>query len=198
MSDFSNNLKAQRKRAQLSQEMLAQKLSVTRQTVSSWERSNSYPDLEQLVRLADALNITPNDLLYPSERRNRPVENWLLEYPLFRYVFRAVLLFGGLLGLWKGSQGYAPAPNVSAWHFVFKDALSVWVPAFLIALVFLAFDQIICLLLEQNASWPEQSPPPANAEGGKLFIPQRRCQRQWRLPGPPTAGTAPPSRQNGW
>ena len=54
MSDFSSNLRRLRKRAGLSQDALAEKLSVTRQTVSSWERGNSYPDLDMLVRISDA------------------------------------------------------------------------------------------------------------------------------------------------
>ena len=41
MSDFSSNLRRLRKRAGLSQDALAEKLSVTRQTVSSWERGDS-------------------------------------------------------------------------------------------------------------------------------------------------------------
>ena len=54
MSDFSSNLRRLRKRAGLSQDALAEKLSVARQTVSSWERGNSYPDLDMLVRISDA------------------------------------------------------------------------------------------------------------------------------------------------
>ena len=45
MSDFSSNLRRLRKRAGLSQDALAEKLSVARQAVSSWERGNSYPGL---------------------------------------------------------------------------------------------------------------------------------------------------------
>ena len=41
MSDFSSNLRRLRKRAGFSQDALAEKLSVTRQTVSSWERGVS-------------------------------------------------------------------------------------------------------------------------------------------------------------
>ena len=55
MSDFSSNLRRLRKRTGLSQDALAEKLSVTRQTVSSWERGNSYPDLDMLVHISDAL-----------------------------------------------------------------------------------------------------------------------------------------------
>ena len=42
MSDFSSNLRRLRKRTGLSQDALAERLSVTRQTVSSWERGVSH------------------------------------------------------------------------------------------------------------------------------------------------------------
>lgn len=69
MSDFSSNLRRLRKKAGLSQDALAEKLSVSRQTVSSWERGNSYPDLDMLVRISDALATDPNELLYPNQKR---------------------------------------------------------------------------------------------------------------------------------
>ncbi|MFQ9472070.1 MAG: helix-turn-helix transcriptional regulator [Oscillospiraceae bacterium] len=42
MADFSSNLKRIRKRENLSQELLAEKLMVTRQTISNWERGVSH------------------------------------------------------------------------------------------------------------------------------------------------------------
>ena len=41
MPDFSSNLRRLRKKVGLSQDVLAEKLSVSRQTVSSWERGGS-------------------------------------------------------------------------------------------------------------------------------------------------------------
>ncbi len=41
MSDFSSNLRRLREKVGLSQDALAEKLSVSRQTVSSWERGGS-------------------------------------------------------------------------------------------------------------------------------------------------------------
>ena len=41
MSDFSSNLRRLRKKVGLSQDALAEKLSVSRQTVSSWEHGGS-------------------------------------------------------------------------------------------------------------------------------------------------------------
>lgn len=149
MSDFSSNLKRYRKRAALSQEQLAEQLDVTRQTVSSWERDNSYPDLDLLVRLADVLKVSPNDLLDPPERSSPRPARFLTETPFLRNLAWFILAVGGFLGFRNGAQAYAPAPNTSSWHFVWSDALAFWAPAFLLAMVFLALHQIIVLLRDR-------------------------------------------------
>lgn len=45
---IGNNIKKLRTAQGLTQDQLAERLFVTRQTISSWERSASYPSLEQL------------------------------------------------------------------------------------------------------------------------------------------------------
>ena len=60
---FSENLKAQRKAKGFSQEQLAARLNIVRQTVSKWEKGLSVPDAEQLVKLADVLGVQVHDLL---------------------------------------------------------------------------------------------------------------------------------------
>lgn len=52
-----------RKVKQLSQEDVAYKLDVTRQTVSKWEMDQSIPDLDKIVPLCELYGITPNELL---------------------------------------------------------------------------------------------------------------------------------------
>lgn len=60
---FSENLKTLRKASGFSQEQLAIRLNIVRQTVSKWEKGLSVPDAEQLVRLADILGVQVHDLL---------------------------------------------------------------------------------------------------------------------------------------
>ena len=43
----------------LSQLDLAEKLGVSRQSVSKWETGQAVPDLDKLIRLAAALSVTP-------------------------------------------------------------------------------------------------------------------------------------------
>ena len=63
MSDFSANLKRLRKRAERSQDSLAEELQVSRQTVSDWERGLCYPYIETVVRLAEVLGLSVGEIL---------------------------------------------------------------------------------------------------------------------------------------
>lgn len=60
---FSENLKALRKARGMTQEELAARLHVVRQTVSKWEKGLSVPDAELLIRLAEVLDTTVGRLL---------------------------------------------------------------------------------------------------------------------------------------
>lgn len=59
---LSENIKATRKSKGLSQEELAIKLNVVRQTISKWEQGLSVPDANMLISLSEALN-TPVSVL---------------------------------------------------------------------------------------------------------------------------------------
>ncbi len=63
MAMLNENLQSLRKAKGLSQEELAIKLNVVRQTVSKWERGLSVPDAEMLIHIAEALDTTVNTLL---------------------------------------------------------------------------------------------------------------------------------------
>ncbi|MBO5898881.1 MAG: helix-turn-helix domain-containing protein, partial [Clostridia bacterium] len=60
---LSENIKQYRKAKGMSQEELAERLHVVRQTVSKWEKGLSVPDSEMLVRLAATLETTVSRLL---------------------------------------------------------------------------------------------------------------------------------------
>ena len=57
------NIRRFRKKAGLSQDELAVKLSVVRQTVSKWENGLSVPDAEMVIRMAQVLGVSVNQLL---------------------------------------------------------------------------------------------------------------------------------------
>ena len=57
------NLRLKRKERGLSQEELASRLHVVRQTISKWEKGMSVPDSEQLIKIAVILETTVSELL---------------------------------------------------------------------------------------------------------------------------------------
>ena len=64
MADIGRNIKRLRQQKGMSQEALAEKLAVTRQTVSNYELSRSQPDIETLKTLAEVLGTNIETLIY--------------------------------------------------------------------------------------------------------------------------------------
>lgn len=60
---FHENLKKLRKTKGLTQEEIAERLHVTRQTISKWERGLSVPDSDLLIRLAEVFEVSVSALL---------------------------------------------------------------------------------------------------------------------------------------
>lgn len=60
---FSYQLNKLRQKKSLSQELIAQKLYVSRQSVSKWERGDAEPDIDKLIALADIFGVDLNYLL---------------------------------------------------------------------------------------------------------------------------------------
>lgn len=60
---FSDNLAQLRKMNHMSQEELAEKVDVSRQTLSKWETGESLPDIERCMILAEVFGVTLDDLV---------------------------------------------------------------------------------------------------------------------------------------
>lgn len=75
---FSENLKTLRKMKGFTQEELAIKVNVVRQTVSKWEKGLSVPDAELLSKLADVLEVNVSQLL-GAEIKEDPGRNEVAE-----------------------------------------------------------------------------------------------------------------------
>ncbi|MFR0576732.1 helix-turn-helix transcriptional regulator [Limosilactobacillus reuteri subsp. suis] len=61
--EFRNYIKKQRNNLGFTQAEIAEKLHVTRQTISNWEQGKSYPDLDTLVKISDIYKISIDTLL---------------------------------------------------------------------------------------------------------------------------------------
>lgn len=78
-----------RKQHQFTLEQLAQKLQVSRQTVSSWEKNRTMPGKENLMKLSQLYNVSV-DVLLGAEKRTeeteKKVEERAEEYPPFQII----------------------------------------------------------------------------------------------------------------
>ena len=70
---LGENIYNLRKIKKFSQEQLAEKVNVTRQTISNWELGSTSPNIEQLKLLSKALNVSIDELL------NNDIKNDLVE-----------------------------------------------------------------------------------------------------------------------
>ena len=68
--ETANRLAELRKKNGLSQEELADKLGLSRQAVSKWERAESSPDTDNLILLAKIYGVSLDDLL----KSDKPVD----------------------------------------------------------------------------------------------------------------------------
>ena len=75
--DFSERLLTLRKSLDLTQEQLAEKLNVSRQSVSKWESGQSVPELDKIVALSVIFGVTTDSLLKPSEMTELSVKTEL-------------------------------------------------------------------------------------------------------------------------
>ena len=93
---LNENIKNLRKAKGLSQEELAIKLNVVRQTVSKWEKGLSVPDSNLLISLADELDTSVSILLGETvqERRIRTIR-----YLLFALCAVIIVVFLGFAAM---------------------------------------------------------------------------------------------------
>lgn len=61
--EIGNQIKKYRSKLSLSQEELADKIFVTRQTISNWENEKNYPDIKSLVMLSSLFGISLDSLV---------------------------------------------------------------------------------------------------------------------------------------
>lgn len=69
---LSENIKTIRKSKGLSQEELAVKLNVVRQTISKWEQGLSVPDADMLISISEALETPVSTLLGENAPEAKP------------------------------------------------------------------------------------------------------------------------------
>ncbi|MBT2217525.1 helix-turn-helix domain-containing protein [Virgibacillus dakarensis] len=96
---FSERLKKEREKRGWSQTDLAEKIHVSRQSVSKWETGKNYPSIEVIIDLSDLFGITVDELLRSDEELKEKVirDSKQLAHPKWKAFFDSVFLLGAFL-----------------------------------------------------------------------------------------------------
>ena len=84
---FDENLRAFRKQKEFSQEYLAEKMNVSRQTISKWENGTAMPDLKKLTDLASLFDVSMDELLGTSAPDYKTSESDNAELEVLKQAF---------------------------------------------------------------------------------------------------------------
>ena len=128
MRDIGKNIRDLRVKQNMTQDELAEKLFVTRQTVSNYETGRSRPDVEMLTSIAEALNTDPNTLLYgPAPKLNRT--------PDLKRLIPALILLSAMTAVYYFLYDYCA--YLKTWYF--QSIPMMWLGVIGKPLLFLVF-----------------------------------------------------------
>ena len=96
---FGEKLKTERTKRNWSQEDLAEKLDVSRQSVSKWENGQNYPSMPIIMRISDLFGLTIEELLRSDEELTKKVikDSKQLAYPRLKFTFDILIVIGLIL-----------------------------------------------------------------------------------------------------
>lgn len=96
---FSKRIKQEREKRGWPQAELAEKLHVSRQSVSKWETGKNLPSIEVLINISDLFGITIDELLRSDKELKEKIINdsKKLAYPKWKMFFDSLFLLGSFL-----------------------------------------------------------------------------------------------------
>ena len=89
--EFNNKLYELRKQKGFSQEELANRLNVSRQTISKWEVGESTPDMEKLVAISDLFEVSLDELVKGEEPKLAEPSEQIVKSELYSDIKEQVL-----------------------------------------------------------------------------------------------------------
>lgn len=129
--DFSEKLLTLRKAKDLTQEQLAERLNVSRQSVSKWESGQAVPEPDKIVVLSAVFDVTTDYLLKSSEIDDLSVKTEMLEKQQEQMLareqrqrkIRECVLYGVVIYLILISVYFLQ--NALFWEYVFWES-KIW------------------------------------------------------------------------
>ncbi len=95
--ELGKNIVKIRKNNNLTQDELAEKYFVTRQTISNWEIGKSYPDLETLVKISNDFNISLDVLLKEDNKMIKEIDKNIKDTRKYRRILKYIIIIVSLL-----------------------------------------------------------------------------------------------------
>lgn len=90
--EIGKKLKDARMRSGFTQESVAEKVNVSRQTISNWENEKSYPDIISVIELSNLYSISLDELLKGDEKMMEHLEESINVVKSTRKLIGAILL----------------------------------------------------------------------------------------------------------
>ncbi|WP_270330419.1 helix-turn-helix domain-containing protein [Lapidilactobacillus dextrinicus] len=112
MTVIGQRIKQARNDQNLTQQELADKISISRSAVSNWESERNYPDLDSIVLLSDVLNISLDQLLREDSIMVKEVSSEQRKGKRRKIYLRILLPLFILLLLFTGYMLYQENPQV--------------------------------------------------------------------------------------
>ena len=141
--NIADRIQNLRKLRGISQEQLADRLGVSRQTISKWESEQSAPDMEKIILLSDYFEVTTDYLLKDApEEKTAPKAAAPWEAP---WLLGLVPLAFGLWGLLRMLPGILTVLDMGA-----REALWMYFPHLLAYGVLVAAGALLLLYGYRN------------------------------------------------
>ncbi|WP_019392738.1 helix-turn-helix domain-containing protein [Priestia filamentosa] len=123
---FSQRLKKERINKGWSQEELAKKLFVSRQSISKWENGQNYPSIEIIIKISDLFNVTIDELLRSDEELTEKVikDSKQLAHPKLKFMFDVLFLIGAVF--WIIKIGIIVLNKFTTLDFTFYGGWFLW------------------------------------------------------------------------
>ncbi len=92
--DVGIRIKKYREKQNISQDELAEKIFVSRQTISNWENNKTYPDIKSLLLLSDIFKVSLDDFMKGDIEKIKNLVNTqkVREFNIIGYIYLAELL----------------------------------------------------------------------------------------------------------
>lgn len=130
--ELGSQIKKYRNDLSLSQDALAQKVYVSRQTISNWENDKSYPDVNSLILLSNVFNTSIDNLV------KGDIE--IMREEIKKEDRMEVEKLGGIFGILLLAVVVTPIPLVYFLKFV---GVAIWVLLYVVTMY-------VCILVEKK------------------------------------------------